>query len=147
MDWSGCELVEVVPGKRSGDPLIRGTRIPANAIVSNFKAGSPLKEIAENYPSAAEDTIRGVLTYAIERSSWDAKTLVDWKGCALVEQVPGRCSGAPTVVGTRIFPDTVAKYYWSGATVDEIAEDFPSLSKDTIRELIRYVKSKESQAA
>lgn len=147
MDWSGCELVEVVPGKHSGDPLIKGTRIPADAIVSNLKAGSNLQEIAENYPSASEDTIRGVLTYAIERSAWDVKTLVDWKSCPLVEQVPGRCSGAPTIVGTRIFPDTVAEYYWSGSTAEEIVEDFPSLAIETVNELIRYVKAKEAQAA
>jgi len=120
MDWSACELVEVIPGKHSGDPLIKGTRIPADAIVSNLKAGSSLKEIAENYPSVSEDTIRGVLTYALERSAWNVKTLVDWKSCPLVEQVAGRCSGAPTVVGSRIFPDTIAKYYWSGAMVEEI---------------------------
>jgi uncharacterized protein (DUF433 family) len=147
MDWSGCELVEVIPGKVSGQPLVVGTRVPADFLVDDFKSGMKLEEIAEAFPRIPQETIRAVLTYAIDRSAWDVKTLVDWKGCALVEQVPGRCSGAPTVVGTRIFPDTVAKYYWSGATVEEIAEDYPSLSKDTIRELIRYVKSKESQAA
>lgn len=147
MDWSGCDLVEVIPGKYSGEPLLKGTRIPADAIVSNFRAGSPLNEIMENYPSASEETIRGVLSYAIERSAWDVKTLVDWKDCQLVEQVVGRCSGAPTIVGTRIFPDVVAEYYWSGATAEEIVEDFPSLSVETVAELIRYVKAKEAQAA
>jgi uncharacterized protein (DUF433 family) len=139
--------VEVIPGKYSGEPLLKGTRIPADAIVSNFRAGSPLNEIMENYPSASEETIRGVLSYAIERSAWDVKTLVDWKDCQLVEQVVGRCSGAPTIVGTRIFPDVVAEYYWSGATAEEIVEDFPSLSVETVAELIRYVKAKEAQAA
>jgi len=147
MDWSGCDLVEVIPGKVSGAPLLKGTRLPVDAIISNYEAGSPIEEIAENYPSASEDTIRAVLTYAIERSAWDVKTQVDWKGCPLVEQVPGRCSGAPTIVGTRIFPDTVAEYYWSGSTAEEIVEDFPSLSLDTVTELIRYVKVKEAQAA
>ncbi|HEY5328402.1 MAG TPA: DUF433 domain-containing protein [Acidobacteriaceae bacterium] len=147
MDWSGCDLVEVVAGKRSGDPLIKGTRIPAYAILSNFETGSSVEEIAENYPSVPVETLRKVLMYAAERAAWDLPTLVDWKACDLVEQVPGRCSGAPTIVGTRIFPDTIAKYYWSGATVGEIEEDYPSLSKETILELIRYVKSQEARAA
>ena len=47
MDWSGCELVEVIPGKVSGMPLVKGTRIPADVIVSNFDAGSPVDEICE----------------------------------------------------------------------------------------------------
>jgi len=64
MDWSGCELVEVVPGKHSGDPLIKGTRIPADAIVSNFETGSSVEEIAENYPSASMEIIKALLAYA-----------------------------------------------------------------------------------
>jgi uncharacterized protein (DUF433 family) len=67
MDWSGCDLVEVIPGKHSGDPLIKGTRIPADAIVSNFEAGSPLEEIAENYPSASMETIRALIAFAKAR--------------------------------------------------------------------------------
>jgi uncharacterized protein (DUF433 family) len=64
MDWSGCDLVEVIPGKHSGDPLIKGTRIPADAIVSNFETGSPLEDIAENYPSASMEVIKALLDYA-----------------------------------------------------------------------------------
>ena len=147
VDWSGCEFVEIIPGKHSGDPLIKGTRIPADAILSNFEAGSSLDKIAENCPSLSVETIRAVVTYGVERLGWDTKTLVDWSGCALVERVPGRCSGAPTVVGTRIFPDTIAKYYWSGATVEEISEDYPSLSQETIRGLIGHMKSEKVSAA
>ena len=147
MDWSGCELVEVIPGKYSGDPLIKGTRIPADEIVSNFEAGSALEEIAGNYPSLSMETIKAVVTYGIERLGWDTETLVDWSGCELVERVPGRCSGAPTVVGTRIFPDTIAKYYWSGATVEEIREDYPSLSTEMILGLIGHMKSQKVSAA
>jgi uncharacterized protein (DUF433 family) len=147
MDWTGCELVEVVPGKHSGDPLIKGTRIPADAIVSNFEAGSTLEEVADGYPGASLETIKALLGYATDRLAWDDKTLVDWRGCKLVEQVPGRCSGAPTVVGSRIFPDTIAKYYWAGATVEEIREDYPSLSAETIGGLIGYIKAQEARAA
>lgn len=67
MDWSGCDLVEVIPGKVSGAPLIKGTRIPADAILSNFEAGSPIEEIAENYPSASMEIIQKLLAYARER--------------------------------------------------------------------------------
>jgi uncharacterized protein (DUF433 family) len=147
MDWSGCELVEVIPGKVSGQPLVKGTRIPADFLLDHLKSGSSLEEISKAFPSLDTETLRDVLLYAAERLAWDQPTLVDWKASPLVEQVPGRCSGAPTIVGTRIFPDTIAKYYWSGATVEEIEEDYPSLSKETILELIRYVKSQEAQAA
>lgn len=147
MDWSGCELVEVTPGKVSGQPLVKGTRIPADFVVESFELTGSVDEVLEEFPQLSKETVNALLTYAIERLAWDEKTLVDWRGCKLVEQVPGRCSGAPTVVGSRIFPDTIAKYYWSGASVEEIREDYPSLSAETIAGLIGYVKSQEAHAA
>lgn len=67
MDWSGCELVEVIPGKVSGVPLVVGTRIPADVIVKNFSAGSPVEEIEENYPSLSRETITALLAFAESR--------------------------------------------------------------------------------
>ena len=147
MDWSGCELVEVVPGRVSGRPTITGTRISADAAVADLTSGMTFEQIAEKHPEVDKEILRSVLTYGAERLGWDTKTLVDWSGCALVEQVPGRCSGAPTVVGTRIFPDTIAEYYWLGATIDEIRDDYPSLSREKIAGLIDYVKSRELSVA
>jgi uncharacterized protein (DUF433 family) len=42
MDWSDCDLVEVVPGKVSGAPLLVGTRIPAEAITVNYESSHSL---------------------------------------------------------------------------------------------------------
>jgi uncharacterized protein (DUF433 family) len=67
MDWSGCELVEVIPGKVSGVPLVVGTRIPADVIVKNFDAGSPIEEIEENYPALSRKTITSLLSCAESR--------------------------------------------------------------------------------
>jgi uncharacterized protein (DUF433 family) len=67
MDWSGCELVEIVPGKVSGRPLVKGTRIPADVIVCNFEAGSPVAEVQENYPSLSLETIEAVIAFARSR--------------------------------------------------------------------------------
>ena len=64
MDWSNCRLVEVIPGKVSGAPLIKGTRLRADTIVSNYEAGSPVQEIAENYPSVSVEMINELLDYA-----------------------------------------------------------------------------------
>jgi uncharacterized protein (DUF433 family) len=67
MEWTGCELVEIIPGKVSGAPLVRGTRVSADAIVSNFEAGSPVEEIQENYPWVSLDTIENLLAFARAR--------------------------------------------------------------------------------
>ena len=37
IDWSECPLVEVKPGVQSGAPVMRGSRMPVNAIVDNFE--------------------------------------------------------------------------------------------------------------
>jgi len=64
IDWTGCGLVERIPGKVSGLPLIRGTRILADTIVQDAELGSPLEEIHENYPDLSLATIRELLAFA-----------------------------------------------------------------------------------
>jgi len=66
MDWSGFPLVEVVPGKVSGVPILKHSRVQADSIVENFESGSPVEEIADNF-DIPEDTIRAVLSYAIKK--------------------------------------------------------------------------------
>ena len=62
MDWSGCELVEVIPGKVSGVPLLRGSRVPIEQVVGSYEGGESVEEIAYNYDLNPED-IRAVLAY------------------------------------------------------------------------------------
>ncbi len=64
MDWSECDLVESVPGKLSGQPAIKGTRILADQIVEDAALGSSVEEIAENYPSLSVEKIRKLLAFA-----------------------------------------------------------------------------------
>lgn len=73
MNWSGCELVEVIPGKVSGQPLFRGTRILADTIVEDYELGSPIKEIAENYPALTTESIRALLSFAEAHRSQPAR--------------------------------------------------------------------------
>ena len=62
-DWSGCDVIESVPGKMGGEPVVRGTRVLADTIVGNFESGSSLEEIQENYPHVPEDVIRRVIAF------------------------------------------------------------------------------------
>jgi len=66
MDWSECEVVEMIPGKVSGCPLLKGTRVPADAVVENFESGESVAEIAYNFDLNPDD-IRKVLAYASTR--------------------------------------------------------------------------------
>jgi uncharacterized protein (DUF433 family) len=66
IDWTECPLVEVVPGKVSGVPLLKGTRLPADTVLGNYEAGSPVAEIADNF-DMPEQTILDLLNYAANK--------------------------------------------------------------------------------
>jgi uncharacterized protein (DUF433 family) len=68
IDWTGCELVEQIPGKVSGRSVVRGTRILADTIVQDAELGSPLDEILENYPDLPVATIERLISFAHTRS-------------------------------------------------------------------------------
>ena len=63
---------------------------------------------------------------------------IDWMACELIEAVPGKVSGKPVVVGTRIMPDAILNSYELGDSVDEIHEGFPTLSIAQIGRLIEF---------
>lgn len=75
----------------------------------------------------------------------DAKTEIEWLACELIERVPGKVSGRPIVRGTRILPDAIVNSYDSGATVDEIHEDYPGLTISQIHRLVEFAHSRRGQ--
>jgi uncharacterized protein (DUF433 family) len=66
MDWSDCPIVEVNPRKVSGAPILKGTRVQADAIVENFEGGSPVEEIAENF-AISPAMVREILSFAASK--------------------------------------------------------------------------------
>lgn len=51
MDWTECPLIEEVPGKMSGRPVIKGTRVQPETIVDNFEGGSSIEESTKTIPT------------------------------------------------------------------------------------------------
>lgn len=45
IDWTACELIEQIPGKVSGRPIVRGTRILPDAIVNSYDMGESVKDL------------------------------------------------------------------------------------------------------
>ncbi|MBV9155538.1 MAG: DUF433 domain-containing protein [Acidobacteriaceae bacterium] len=64
IDWTDCDLVERIPGKVSGRPLVRGTRILADTIAQDAELGSSLEEIHENYPDLPVADIQRLISFA-----------------------------------------------------------------------------------
>jgi uncharacterized protein (DUF433 family) len=67
IDWTQCELIEQIPGKVSGRPIVRGTRILPDAIVNSYDAGEPLDLIHENYPGLSIAQIQRLIEFAHAR--------------------------------------------------------------------------------
>jgi uncharacterized protein (DUF433 family) len=64
IDWTGCNLVERIPGKVAGRPLVRGTRIAADTIVQDFELGESIEDIREGFPSLSVDQIKQLIEFA-----------------------------------------------------------------------------------
>jgi uncharacterized protein (DUF433 family) len=67
IDWTQCELIEQIPGKVSGRPIVRGTRILPEAIVNSYDAGEPLDLIHQNYPGLSIAQIQRLIEFAHAR--------------------------------------------------------------------------------
>lgn len=64
VDWTQCELIETVPGKVSGRPIVRGTRILPDAIVDSYDLGETIDELREGFPSLSVDQIQRLIEFA-----------------------------------------------------------------------------------
>jgi uncharacterized protein (DUF433 family) len=62
-DWTDCDLVERIPGKMGGEPVIKGTRVRAETIVKNHDAGLSLEELEENWPELPKSTIATLIDF------------------------------------------------------------------------------------
>ena len=64
MDWSGCDLVEVVPGKVSGQPLVKETRIPADFVIESYELAGSVDEVLEECPRLSRDIVLRLVEFA-----------------------------------------------------------------------------------
>ena len=65
LDWSQCPAVESIPGKVSGAWVLKGTRMPVQAIFENLEAGLSVKEITEVF-DVTEQEVKAVLHFATQ---------------------------------------------------------------------------------
>ncbi len=60
----GLPLVWNVPHRIDGKPIVRGTRISVELILSLLAQGAPYDEILDDYPELEQDDIRACLANA-----------------------------------------------------------------------------------
>jgi uncharacterized protein (DUF433 family) len=59
IEWTRCKLIECVPGKVSGRPVVRGTRIMPDAIVGSYDLGETIEELCQGFPTLSVAQING----------------------------------------------------------------------------------------
>jgi uncharacterized protein (DUF433 family) len=64
IDWTACELIERIPGKVSGRPIVRGTRILPDAIVDSYDLGETIEELHAGFPALSVSQIRRLIEFA-----------------------------------------------------------------------------------
>ncbi len=67
IDWTACELIEQVPGKVSGRPVVSGTRVTPDAIANSFALGDSIEEIHDGFPSLTIAQIKRLIAFAQDR--------------------------------------------------------------------------------
>jgi uncharacterized protein (DUF433 family) len=55
-----------VPGIASGEPIIKGTRVPVRAIVLHYKTSETLDEILEAYPHVPPAAVLDAISYYLD---------------------------------------------------------------------------------
>ncbi len=61
------DIIEITPGKRSGKPCIKNTRITVYDVLGWLANGMTKEEIIEDYPELTPEHIQACLAYAAER--------------------------------------------------------------------------------
>jgi len=64
IDWTACELIEQIPGKVSGRPIVRGTRILPDPMVNSYDLGDSIEEIQEGFPALSVAQIERLIEFA-----------------------------------------------------------------------------------
>ena len=61
------DYIEIVPGKRSGKPCLKGTRITVYDVLSWLANNMSHEEIMDDFPSVKDVHIQACLAYAASR--------------------------------------------------------------------------------
>lgn len=65
MNYKG--IITIEPGKRGGQPTIRGMRITVYDVLKMLASGMSTRKILNDFPELTKDDIQAVLSYASER--------------------------------------------------------------------------------
>ncbi|MFO8133288.1 MAG: DUF433 domain-containing protein [Thermoplasmatota archaeon] len=57
------DRIVVDPDVMAGKPVVRGTRIPVDAIIRRLAAGMSIRDVLEDYPNLQVEDVKAALEY------------------------------------------------------------------------------------
>jgi uncharacterized protein (DUF433 family) len=66
--------------------------------------------------------------------------ILDWSQCAVVERVPGEVSGAWLFKGTRVPVMAFFENLEGGATVNDLLEWFPGVTREQAESVLKHAE-------
>lgn len=131
-----------------GTPCFEGTRVPFQTLLDYLKAGEPLDEFLDGFPSVSRDMaiaalqVAGDFAIARANASKAPSPLTDWGACQAVERHPGVVSGAWVFRGTRIPLAALFENLQSGATAEQFVSWFPGVTLQQVHTAMDHAAAK-----
>ena len=133
-------VINIDPDIMSGTPVFTGTRVPARSLTDYLVEGYSLDDILERFPTVRREQATLFLELAAETLMADAgyeplKTRrqdarPDNATSRIINIDPQIVSGTPVFTGTRVPVRTVTDYLAGGYGLDDILENFPTVSRE-----------------
>lgn len=67
INWSGCPVVTRSIGMLSGQWRVKNTRIPVDALVTNYNSGYAADDLRKMFPNLTDDIANEIIRYAYDR--------------------------------------------------------------------------------
>ena len=141
------------PGKRSGQPCIRGIRITVGDVLSYLAGGMSPEEIVEDFPDLTVDDVRACLAFAADREDVYAAIAPEvdrilrevWDPIGVNDQPEARDeyrTYVPAIVSRLVASDDEAKIagYLNGIAAERMGISPPPTSADAAAQLSRLVR-------
>ncbi|MEA3254234.1 MAG: DUF433 domain-containing protein [Candidatus Altiarchaeota archaeon] len=58
--------IVINPKIMAGKPVIKGTRIPVDAVIQRIADGMSIDEVLKDYPNLEKDDVRAALNYSVD---------------------------------------------------------------------------------
>lgn len=153
-------IVNLLPGrKETVGRTVADNRMFVNGVLCVLRSGARWSDWPERYGKyksvpkrLARWAASGVWEQSFRTLTQDAKneylrldSTMDWTGCDLVEQVPGKAGGRPVIRGTRIEPNVILVDEEYGPTPEETYGSFPTIAGgiDAIQKIRAFARSKK----